>query len=292
MLVFLAPGQGSQAVGMLASWLDVADAQEQLVRWSELIDLDLIELGTTAAADVIRATDLAQPLLTAAALLSGRMLLHENTPDFVCGHSIGELAAAALAGVLTDDEAIVLARGRGEAMAAATALHPTGMTAVLGGEIDKDAVQAAGLEIATVNAAGQTVLGGTVEALDAFAVPPGIRLRRLEVAGAFHTSHMAPARERFAQLVASLTPKDAHCAVIANADGAVLHDGQQIVERLVGQLTGPVRFDRCIATMVEVGVSTGIELAPGGTLTGLMRRAAPSVTVTPIKSAADLRVDA
>lgn len=275
---------------MLAPWLDLPDAPDRLAHWSELTGLDLVALGTTEPDEVVRATEVTQPLLTAAALLSGRALLAGGSPDLVCGHSIGELSAAAFAGVLSDDEAVVLAAGRGRLMAEAAAMQPTGMVALLGGELDEDDYQAAGLELATVNVAGQVVLGGPTEALDAWTPPKGVRARRLEVAGAFHTSAMASAVDGFAALVATLEPNDATCDVIANADGAVLRDGREVLDRLVGQLTRPVRFDLCLAA--ATAATEAVELAPAGVLKALMKRALPDVPVTALRTQDDLLVTA
>jgi len=275
---------------MLAPWLDLPDAPARLAHWSDLTGLDLVALGTTEPDEVVRATEVTQPLLTAAALLSGRALLAGGSPDLVCGHSIGELSAAAFAGVLSDDEAVVLAAGRGRLMAEAAAMQPTGMVALLGGELDEDDYQAAGLELATVNVAGQVVLGGPTEALDAWTPPKGVRARRLEVAGAFHTSAMASAVEGFAALVATLEPNDATCDVIANADGAVLRDGREVLDRLVGQLTRPVRFDLCLAA--ATAATEAVELAPAGVLKALMKRALPDVPVTALRTQDDLLVTA
>ena len=282
MLLLLSPGQGSQSAGLLTPWLELPEARTAIEGWSALTGLDLLALGTEAPDDVIRRTELAQPLLTVAALLSGRALLAGASPELVCGHSIGELPALALAGVLTDDEAVVLAAGRGAAMARAAATRPTGLLAVLGGTLDAQAVLDAGLEIATINAPGQVVLGGPVAALDSFTAP-GARLRRLDVAGAFHTSAMAEAAEQFAALVAGLTARDAVCDVVANADGALLRDGRALLARLVGQLTGPVRFDLCLAAAGERATSA-VELAPGGVLTALVKRALPGLPVTALKT--------
>lgn len=275
---------------MLTPWLDLPDAAARLAHWSELTGLDLVALGTTEPDEVVRATEVTQPLLTAAALLSGRALLAGGSPDLVCGHSIGELSAIALAGVLHDDEAVVLAAGRGRLMAEAARAQPTGMLALLGGELDEDDYLAVGLELATVNVAGQVVLGGPTEALDAWTPPSGVRARRLEVAGAFHTSAMASAVEGFAALVATLTPNDAGCDVIANADGAVLRDGGELLDRLVGQLTRPVRFDLCLAA--ATAATEAVELAPAGVLKALMKRALPDVPVTALRSPDDLLVTA
>lgn len=289
MLLLLSPGQGSQSSGLLRPWLDLPEARNRVATWSDLTGLDLLALGTEADDDVVRRTEITQPLLTVAALLSGRALLAGGAPELVCGHSVGELSALALAGVLTDDEAVVLAARRGAAMARAAAERPTGMTAVLGGELDEQAVREAGLEIATVNARGQVVVGGPVEALEAFAVP-GARLRRLDVAGAFHTRAMEPAATEFVSLVAELAPHDAVCDVIANADGALLRDGRELVDRLVGQLTSPVRFDLCLAA--ATAATSAVELAPGGVLTALVKRALPGLPATALKTADDLLVTA
>ena len=283
MLLLLSPGQGSQKSGLLRPWIDLPGARERIAAWSSSTGLDLLELGTEAPDEVLRRTEVAQPVLTAVALLSGRSRLAGAAPGLVCGHSVGELSALALAGVITDDEAVLLAAGRGAAMARAAALRPTGMVAVLGGALDEQAVVAAGLEVATVNAPGQVVLGGPLDALDALSVP-GARLRRLDVAGAFHTSAMAPAAEELAALVADLRPRDAACDVLANADGAALRDGAELLTRLVGQLTRPVRFDLCLAA--TTGATEAVELAPAGVLTALVKRARPGLPVTALTAAA------
>jgi [acyl-carrier-protein] S-malonyltransferase len=264
---------------MLTPWLEVSGARDDLAVWSAAADLDLVELGTTADAATIRDTAVAQPLLTATALLSARAL--DAAPDLVCGHSVGELGALALAGVLSPSEAVALAAARGRLMAAAAAAAPTGMAAVLGG--DESAVHAVaaglGLEVATVNVPGQTVFGGPVAMLDALAAAPpaGARVRRLDTAGAFHTSAMAPAVEGFAALVADVPWHDAQVPVVANADGAVLTDGRALLDRLVAQLTGPVRFDRCLQAVAALAPTQVVELAPAGTLTALAKRALPGV---------------
>ena len=272
---------------MLTPWLDLPDARATVQRWSERSGLDLLELGTTASAEQVRATEVAQPLLTAVALLSGRAVLAGRTPSAVCGHSIGELSALALAGVLTDDEAVSLAAGRGRLMAEAAVLRPTGMAALLGGgPVEQSDVVAAGLQVATVNVAGQVVVGGPVEAIEAWTPPSGARVRRLDVAGAFHTEAMAPAVPGLRALVDALSPRDADCDVVANADGARLRDGRELVDRLVAQLTRPVRFDLCLAAVADA--TRGVELAPAGVLTGLAKRALPDLPVTPLRGADDL----
>lgn len=293
-MVLLAPGQGAQTPGMLLPWLGRPGALERVAEWSSAAGVDLLWLGSEADADTIRDTAVAQPLLAAAALLSFEVLnVH---PDVVLGHSVGELAALAVADVIDPTTAVRLAAERGRAMAAAAALTPTGMVAVLGG-VEADVLAAAellGLEVATVNVAGQVVLGGRIEDLDAFAAaaPAGARVRRLETAGAFHTRAMASAVPALAGLIASLPARDPRCAVIANADGAVVRSGRELLDRLVGQLTGPVRFDRCLQTLAELAPTHVVELAPGGTLTAMAKRALPGVELTALRTSDDLPVSA
>lgn len=292
MVVLLSPGQGSQSAGMLLPWLTGSDVEDRLERWSALAEVDLRAAGTTWTDEAIRDTAIAQPLLTAAALLSARALLGDTVPDAVCGHSVGELPALAIAGVLTDDETIRLAALRGRAMAAATRLAPTGMAAVLGGD-EVEVLAAArqhGLELATVNVVGQLVLGGPVGALDQFAAnaPRGARVRRLDVAGAFHTTAMSEARAAFEQALSAQDPQPPRTTVIANADGEIVTDGRALLTRLGAQLVSAVRFDKCLQTLAQLGPSALIELAPGGTLTALAKRALPHLERVALRTPEDL----
>jgi [acyl-carrier-protein] S-malonyltransferase len=291
MLIITAPGQGAQTPGFLAPWLELPGVAERIGAASELIGRDLIRLGTTAGADEITDTAVAQPLLVAAGIAVAAMLAGQRgdvPADAAAGHSVGELTAGVLAGVLSADDAIRLVRVRGEAMAAATAAEPTGMTAILGG--DEETVLAAiagcGLTPANVNGAGQIVAAGTMAELEAFAAdpPPGARLRPLAVAGAFHTRHMAPAVAALRDATAGVVAKDPAITLLSNADGAAVGSGQEWLERIVAQVAAPVRWDLCMSTMADLGVTAIIELPPAGTLTGLARRALPGVAVTAVKT--------
>ena len=286
MLIITAPGQGSQTPGFLSPWLELPGLTEQIGAWSELAGRDLIACGTTASAEEITDTAVAQPLLVAAALAAAGLLPGE--PDAVTGHSVGELAAGAIAGVLSAADAVRLTRVRGEAMAAATAVEPTGMTAVLGGDEATvlAAIAGAGLTPANVNGAGQIVAGGTLSQLEAFSADPpqGARLRSLRVAGAFHTKHMAPAVEALAKAAAGTVVKRPSITLLSNADGAVVTSGQTWIERIVAQVAAPVRWDLCMATMSDIGVTAMIELPPAGTLTGLAKRGLPGVEVLALKT--------
>ncbi|GLX03284.1 ACP S-malonyltransferase [Microbispora sp. NBRC 16548] len=290
MLVIVAPGQGAQTPGFLSPWLEIPEFRDRISAWSEIVELDLVTYGTTAGADEIRDTAVAQPLLVAAALASFETL--GVRPDMVAGHSVGELAAAAMAGVLTPEQALALVRERGRAMAKAAAVTETGMSAVLGGA-EEDvlaAISKHGLTPANMNGAGQIVAGGTRAQLEAFAAEPPekARVRSLAVAGAFHTVHMAPAVDHLRAEAAALTPADPSVTLLSNSDGAAVAGGGEFLDRLVNQVANPVRWDACMATMAERGVTAVIELLPGGTLTGLARRALPGVKTVALKTPADL----
>jgi [acyl-carrier-protein] S-malonyltransferase len=292
MLIITAPGQGAQTPGFLGPWLDVPGVTERLGAASELAGCDLIRFGTTAGADEIRDTAVAQPLLVAAALAAAGALAGGRPSDIradaAAGHSVGELAAGVLAGVLGADDAIRLVRVRGAAMAAASAAEPTGMTAVLGG--DEDAVLAAiadhGLTPANVNGAGQIVAAGTVADLEAFAAdpPPGVRLRPLQVAGAFHTRHMEPAVAALREAAADVAVEDPAITLLSDADGAAVVTGKEWLERIIAQVAAPVRWDLCMQTMADLGATAIIELPPAGTLVGLARRALTGVAYVAIKT--------
>ncbi|MDQ4117369.1 MAG: ACP S-malonyltransferase [Actinomycetota bacterium] len=291
MIALLAPGQGAQTPGMLTPWLEDPDSEKALGRWSEAVGLDLARLGTTADAEEITDTAVTQPLIVAAGLLAARRLLADVTlpPDtVVAGHSIGELTACAVAGVLTDDDAVALAGVRGREMAAACAAEPTSMAAVLGG--DEQTVLARlselGLDPANRNGAGQIVAAGAKDAIEALVAEPpdGSKVRALSVAGAFHTHHMAPAREALAGYAGTLAPGDPQLTLLSNADGDAIASGPDALSRLVDQVTRPVRWDACMATLGSRGVTAALELPPGATLTGLVKRAVPGTTTLAMKT--------
>ncbi|MFB9236069.1 acyltransferase domain-containing protein [Plantactinospora siamensis] len=275
MLAVLSPGQGSQKPGFLTPWLDLPGAAARLRWWSALAGVDLAYLGTEAGAEEIRDTARTQPLLVAAALLAAEHLpVYDVT--LTAGHSVGELGAAALAGVLTPESAVTLAGVRGREMAAACALEPTGMSAVLGGDPEEvlAAVDRHGLYPANRNGAGQLVAAGAVDNLAKLAAEPPARARviALQVAGAFHTRYMAPAEEALAGMAAGITPADPARILLSNLDGSAVNNGREMLQRLVRQVTAPVRWDLCMRTMADLGVTGVLELPPAGTLAGLVKR--------------------
>jgi [acyl-carrier-protein] S-malonyltransferase len=285
-LAVLAPGQGAQKPGMLTPWLELPGA-EAFFRWAGAIaDADLLTLGTTGDAEAIADTAVTQPLVVAMSVFVARELGGlpgpvAHTPQagrdvVITGHSVGELTAAALAGVLSVEAAIALTAVRGRAMARACALTPTGMSAVLGGDPDElaAALERHGLQPANLNGGGQVVVAGPVDGLAALKAEPPAKARvvPLSVAGAFHTRYMAPAREELEELVGGLTPADPSRLLLSNADGAAVPTGAEALTRIVSQVTSPVHFDACLATLRDLGVTAAVELPPAGALAGLAKR--------------------
>ena len=291
MLAIIAPGQGSQTPGMLDSWLQDQSLKALLVSWSDAIELDLLRLGTTAAADEIKDTANAQPLIVATSLL-GLQAIGIKACAVTAGHSVGELTAAAISGAISQVNALTLVRARGIEMAKAATISPAGMSAVLGGDRAEVLSLLASLNLvpANENGAGQIVAAGDLVALAqlAQAPPAGARVRALAVAGAFHTSYMQPAIAPLRALAATLSIELVSVPFISNNDGAVVTDGQQVLQRIVNQISNPVRWDLCMAQLNSLGVTGVIELPPAGTLVGLLKRAASEIETFALKSADDL----
>jgi [acyl-carrier-protein] S-malonyltransferase len=278
---------------MLAPWLELPGVAEQFGEFSEVARLDLVRLGSTADADEIKDTAVTQPLLVALGVIAaGQLGLEDGHERVVAGHSVGELTGAAVAGALTPVEAVSLAARRGAEMAAACALAPTGMSAVLGGDPDEvvAAIESAGLTPANRNGAGQIVAAGALDALEKFAAEPPARTRviPLSVAGAFHTHYMAPAADALGEYARTLQVADPRPILLSNADGAAVVTGDDLIARLVRQVTLPVRWDLCLRSCRDLGVSGGIELAPGGVLAGIAKRELPGVEFVAIKTPDDL----
>ncbi|ABM09975.1 malonyl CoA-acyl carrier protein transacylase FabD [Arthrobacter sp. Rue61a] len=294
-LAIVCPGQGSQTPGFLAPWLELPSVEGQLAALSEIAGIDLKAHGTTSDEETIKDTAVAQPLIVAAGLVAAKSLFDvelSTLPVILAGHSVGEITASALAGVLTESEAMTFVRERANSMAAAAAVTPTGMSAVVGGDPAEvlAAIEAAGATPANVNGAGQTVAAGTFEQLKALAENPPAKARviPLKVAGAFHTSHMAPAVSALEDLKPSLSPQNPAVPLLSNYDGKEVTAGPAAVESLIAQVSRPVRWDQCMETLVERGVTGVIELAPAGTLAGLAKRGMPGVKTVAVKTPEDL----
>ncbi|WP_344732445.1 acyltransferase domain-containing protein [Nocardioides fonticola] len=293
MLVIVAPGQGAQSPGFLTPWLEDPVFAARFAWLSSVAGLDLAHYGTEADAETIRDTRIAQPLLVATGLVAA-LRLFPHPGDFfdrigaVAGHSVGEIGVAAGARAITAEQAMVLVRERGNAMAEAAATTATGMTAVLGGDREEvlAAIERHGLTAANDNGPGQIVAAGTLEQLAAFKddAPAKARLMPLSVAGAFHTHHMQPAVAHLETLARAVSTHDPRTRVISNRDGQVVHDGREVLARIIGQIASPVRWDLCMETMADLGVTGVLEMPPAGTLTGIIKRALPGVETFALKT--------
>lgn len=297
MLVIVAPGQGSQTPGFLAPWLELPGFHDRMEWLSAVAGLDLVAHGTSSDADTIRDTAIAQPLIVGSGLICLLALFQHPADGFRAvgagaGHSVGEITAASAAGVLSAEQAMVFVRERGRGMAEASAAVPTGMSAVLGGdpeEVDQ-ALERHGLTAANANGAGQVVAAGTVEQLAALAADPPARARvvPLKVAGAFHTHHMQPAVDRLARHARAISTHDPRTPLVSNRDGQVVSSGREVLDRIVRQVSSPVRWDLTQRTFAELGATGLIEVPPAGTLAGLAKRALPGVEVLALTTPDDL----
>ena len=298
-LALICPGQGSQTPGFLAPWLDLDGVEEQLAGFSDAAGLDLRAHGTVSDAETIRDTAVAQPLIVSASLVALHAVLGGREAaavvDVTAGHSVGELAAAAVAGVLDPAGAVGLVTHRARSMAAAAAIEQTGMSAVVGGDPDEvlAAIERAGAFPANVNGGGQVVAAGSLESLARLAEEPPTKARviPLQVAGAFHTPFMQPALDTFGPVAAAWSASAPVLPFLSDADGAAYAPGTtggEVMARLAAQVVAPVRWDLAQKTMLAMGVTGIVELAPAGVLVGLARRSLPGVETVAVKSPADL----
>ncbi len=296
MRIAVFPGQGSQSPGFLSPWLSVDGTAERLAAYSEWSGVDLVAAGTEWDADRIRDTQVAQPLIVAASLLSWNALANREGVAGVAGHSVGEFAAAAAAGILSEEDALRLVGFRGRAMAAAAAAEQTGMSAVIGGDEASvvNRLDELGLTPANYNGGGQLVAAGALDALAALSAEPpaGARVIALQVAGAFHTRYMGPAVEALRTAAAEVAASDPRITIWSNRDGSAVASGAAFVDLLVDQVASPVRWDLCMASFAAEGVSGIVELSPAGTLTGLAKRALRGTPAVAVKTPDDLQAAA
>ena len=298
MLAIVCPGQGAQKPGFLSPWLELPGVREQLASLSSSAELDLIAHGTVSDADTIRDTAVAQPLLVAAGIVAaGQLGPADDGPelapaDLLAGHSVGELTAAALGDVLSDEDAMRLVAVRSRAMAEAAAAEQTSMAAVVGGVREEvlEAIERHGLHPANINSAAQVVAAGSPEALTALAqdAPSRARVIPLQVAGAFHTPYMAAARQTLADFVPTLQPADPTMPLISNAGGELVTSGSHYLQSIVTQVASPVDWEAGMAVMREKGVTAMIEVAPAGTLTGLAKRDLKGIATLNLNTPDDL----
>ncbi|WP_010202788.1 ACP S-malonyltransferase [Salinibacterium sp. PAMC 21357] len=295
MIVVVAPGQGSQTPGFLAPWLEDESLRDQLGAISDVAGIDLVKHGTVSDADTIRDTAVAQPLIVAAGLLTLAALTADGRRKnigAVAGHSVGEITAAAAAGILSEDEAIRFVVERGASMASAAALEATGMSAVIGGDETEllERLAELGLQPANFNGGGQIVVAGALDALANLAAEPlkGTRVIPLQVAGAFHTRYMQPAVAHLETVAAGLTKNEPTLPIYSNRDGSLIESGSHYVDLLVGQVSSPVRWDLTMNSLADAGVTGIIELAPAGALVGLAKRGLRGIPAVAVKTPDDL----
>jgi [acyl-carrier-protein] S-malonyltransferase len=294
MIIVVAPGQGSQTSGFLSPWLEVEGVREHLESLSDAARVDLVAHGTQSDDDTIRDTKIAQPLIVAASIVTGKLLLEgrRDAVSAVAGHSVGEFASAALAGILSDTDALTLVGVRGRAMADEAGRVATGMSALLGGELDDitKALAELGLFAANMNGGGQVVVAGATDALAELAAnpPAGVRVIPLSVAGAFHTSYMAGAVEILRAAADGIATSDPSIPIYTNSDGSRVSSGSHYRDLLVGQVSNPVRWDLCMESFARDGVTGVIELAPAGALVGLVRRSIKGLPTVAVKTPDDL----
>ena len=297
MLALVAPGQGSQSVGMLAPWVVDSKTKDLVQSWSKLVSVDLLKLGQFGTADEIKSTDIAQLLIFVTSILSSLDLDLRNEKDssiIYAGHSVGEFAAYSLAGAFEVDQALRLVAKRGQAMLAATKVFSkTGMSAVLGGNKEEVVSYLSEFDLipANINSNGQIIAAGTLENLDRLANTPltGTRIRPLEVSAAFHTKFMEPAVSQFTEIFKVISVKSPRQIVLSNKNGERVSNSTDITENLIQQVISPVRWDLCQAKMGELGVTGMLELAPGGTLCGIAKKEIPNVETFAIKTPEDIQ---
>ncbi len=292
MRILMCPGQGSQSEGFLTGWFESVPGFEAKVReLSEAAGKDLVRLGTLSSEEEIKATENAQPLIVAAAISAARTALNLSDFDGVVGHSVGEFAAAALSGVITDEDAMRLVSVRANAMANAAKLTHTSMAAVLGGEESEvlATLDQLGLSAANFNGAGQIVAAGTKSAIDLLVATPPTKARviELKVAGAFHTNFMQPAVELLAQAASNVSTHDPKIKLWSNVDGQMVTSGKKFLASLVSQVSRPVRWDLCMAN-IDPHSATLVELPPAGALAGLAKRGMPYSQAVALKTFADI----
>lgn len=293
-IVVVCPGQGSQTPGFLTPWLEVPGLAARLDAYSEAAGVDLTTHGTVSDADTIRDTAIAQPLIVAAGLLTLSVLLDGRRAlvGGVAGHSVGEFTAAAASGILSEEAALSLVATRGRAMAEAAAIVPTGMSAVIGADEGEllAALENLGLEPANFNGGGQIVVAGALDALDQLKEnpPAGARVIPLQVAGAFHTRYMEPAVEQLAGAASAITASNPSLRVWTNRDGHLISNGAEFLSLLVGQVSSPVRWDRCMDAFAAAGVTGVIEVAPAGALVGLAKRGLKGIPTVAVKTPDDI----
>ena len=297
MIAIVCPGQGAQTPGFFSPWLELPEFRASIEAMQTASGFDLIKHGTESDADTIRDTAVAQPLIVAAgiatvsALLGGKPAAESGIAG-VSGHSVGEITAAAIAGIFDAEQAIKFVKVRADAMAAAAAIEKTSMAAIVGGEQSVVEARLAELDLepANYNGSGQIVAAGSAEAIAKLQAegPNGARVIPLQVAGAFHTRYMKPAVSALADFAAGVSVNNPATKIWSNAGGLLISSGEEFKNLLVKQVSNPVRWDMCMQSMLDAGVTAIIEVSPAGTLAGIAKRAMPGVEAVAVKTPENL----
>jgi [acyl-carrier-protein] S-malonyltransferase len=274
------PGQGSQRAGMLEQVPDTQALDRLLDAAEAMSDLGLCRIATDGTDAELADTRVAQPLLYLADWAWGTTLLARGVPvAAVAGHSLGELAALAVAGVFSVEAGLELVVERSRLMALSARETPGTMAAVLGLERESVASAIDGIEdvwVANDNAPGQVVISGTHEAVEAAGVQlantGARRVVPLKVAGPFHSPLMASAADRFAAVLKSTEFDDASIPVYQNTDPTPATNAEIIRGRLIHQITSPVRWTEIMEALVSDGIGYAVEAGPGAVLSGLTKR--------------------
>ena len=296
MIALTCPGQGSQTPGFLSSWLELPKFKSEIDKYSAVLDMDLTHYGTKADADEIKDTRIAQPLIVAASMASYAVLVdalgERSAFSAVAGHSVGEITAAYICGILDTESSLKFVKARGEQMARAAGLEASSMAAVVGGdqELVLGTLADLGLFAANYNGKGQIVAAGSAAKIQELiqSPPAGTRVVGLAVAGAFHTSFMESAKDELTSLATSLNTSNPDLIIWTNSDGSSIEHGDKFLELLINQVSKPVRWDKTMDSMSLAGVTKIIELLPGGTLTGIAKRSMPGVDTLALKNPEDL----
>jgi [acyl-carrier-protein] S-malonyltransferase len=296
LIALTCPGQGAQTPGFLSPWLELDSFKTAIEQYSAVLEMDLEHFGTNADADQIKDTRVAQPLIVASSMASHAVLIQalqdKSKIAGVAGHSVGEIAAANIAGVLDTEAALRFVKARGEQMAKAASLEASSMAAVVGGEpeVVVSHLESMGLFAANYNGKGQIVAAGAAGKIQELVAnpPAGTRVVGLAVAGAFHTSFMETAKVELASLAGSINTSNPEMLIWSNSDGSRVDSGERFLELLINQVSKPVRWDKTMDSMTTDGVTALIELLPGGTLTGIAKRAMPGVATLAIKTPEDI----
>jgi len=294
LLAVVAPGQGSQQPAMFNSWIEIPENYQKLKEFSEISNLDLIYFGTKATKEEISNTEITQPLLTALSLISfANLNLDDKSSVIFAGHSVGEFSASTFSEFLTEEQAMRLVTLRGKLMNDATKeSEQTGMAAVLGGDknIIIERLKEIQLYAANINSQGQIIASGKLSKINELIRNPieKTKVIKLDVSGAFHTPYMQNAKDKFETEMKNQKFQDSNLKLLSNYDGKLISNSQDLKSKITNQLTNSVRWDLCQETMMNSEVTGLLEVAPGGVLSGIAKKAMNQVEVMAIKTPDDI----